>query len=211
MALNIKPASKHERKTLLALSRDSDKAINHAIQFAQDNSKDNKVLVVAFGTPERFSSTNFDVAYVESVSNIINTVSEVQKVAGNYDVILVDSLTLLRRLLNAEIAGDGSPSIQQYGIVNNRLLNALMLMQQSAKVFVTTGAFVLDEDATKSANGREVWDLDLTSNLKASIFPHFGSIVYIAGDGSVVEDRDLAIQGKSASVSAPRPPKSPKA
>ena len=210
MALNIKPASQHTSKTLLVLSRDNDKSLNTIIEYAQENGK--KVLVVCFGSPERFTETSFDVAHITSVENIISKASEVEKVASNYDVVLVDSITLLRRLLNAEIAGDGTPSIQDYGIVNNRLVNAIALFQQSAKVFATTGAFVLDEDKTKKANGREVWELDFTSNLKASIFPKFGQIHYVSGDGTVVEDRDLAINGKSASAStAPSKPRSPKA
>jgi hypothetical protein len=209
MALQIKPASKFTGKTLLALSRDNDKSLKHIIQFAQ--SLKGKVLVVTFGTPERFNDTGFDVVHVPDVNDIISTASEVEKVAGNYAVILVDSITLLRRKINATIAGDGSPSIQEYGIANNRLVNALALLQQSAKSFATTGAFVLDEDKTKKANGREVWELDFTSNLKASIFPHFGSIVYIANDDTVVTDRDLAINGKAtAPKSAPRPASRPK-
>lgn len=202
----ITPAKKQQSKTLLTLSRDHNSAVAHTVQFINTNSK--KPLVVAFGNTEVFNDTDFDVAYIPVVSNLdddIQTILNTVK-SSKHDSLLVDSATLLLRLLRADVAGSESPTLQEYGIINNRLVNALIALRSSVPVFATTSAFVLNEDATKKTN-RDVWELDLTSNLRASIFPLFGAVNYVQNDGTVVTDRKLAVLGKAPSKAPSKPNK----
>lgn len=204
MALNIKPASEYKRKSMFVLSRDTGKAINHALTFLSENCQN--PLIVAFGNTEVFADTNYAVAYVGDFDKFSDVVTDIVGACNTYDGIFIDSLTFLRRILNTKIAEDGGiPKIQDYGAVNIQLTTMVTRVQNATPNFVTTGAFVLNEDAsTKSST--DVWEFDFTSNLRAGIFPKFGSIVYVAPDGQVVTDRDLAVQGKKPSK-APSLPK----
>jgi hypothetical protein len=197
MALSIKPASEYKRKSLFVLSRDTGKAINHALSFLSENC--NNPLVVAFGNTEVFADCGYDVAYVGDFGKFGDVVTDIVSASSNYDGLFIDSLTFLRRILNTKIAEDGGiPKIQDYGAVNIQLTTMVTRVQNATPTFVTTGAFVLNEDASNKAS-TDVWEFDFTSNLRAGIFPKFGSIVYVAPDGTVVSDRDLAVQGKKPS------------
>jgi len=201
----IKKANTHKQTSLISLSRDTDKAIANSLKFLTARCK--KPLIVAFGTVEPFRSSAFDVALIKDLSTFGDDILSIQTAVtkGKYDGVMVDSSSLLLRLLRADVAGDTAPSLQEYGQINNRFINAVLLLRALTDVFVTTAAFVLDDDKSKKASKKanrdiEVWELDFTANLRASVFPMFGKVNYIASDDTLVEDRDLAIAGRTPVV-----------
>lgn len=192
-------STQNTSKSLLALSRHTNRAISHGFNYLIANSKN--PLVVALGSVEVFAETDVPVARIVDVSKLLEDSRELQSLikSNKYDGVMVDSLTLLRRLMIADVSGgERQLSIQEYGIINNCIASFVLPLRHAVPVFVTSAAFVLNDEKSKSAKS-EVWEHDLTSNLRATLFPQFDYIHYIGYNASqgeqVQEDRDLAIDG----------------
>lgn len=169
----IRKTSEVKLQSVAVISKSSFDATTHLIAWIDERAK-NPLFIVFGNALAPYRSTKHNIIHVPDIAQINDIIRSLPNEIAekNIDAIAIDSLSNLRALWNANIAGDNQPSQQQYGIINTRIINMLQGVSGLTEVFGATIGVALDDKG-------ENYEIDLSPNLTNRVVMFFEDVNYV--------------------------------